>query len=228
MRFIKILEKIHSISPLLVYRILQLNNNKIRTNNEFTDVYWQLVRDGRMLLTIREAYNIYFYLSEAIELGGAVAELGVYKGGGAKLIASFKSERPLYLFDTFEGMPEVDHRIDQHHKGDFADTSERSVRNYLSDFSKCLFYKGIFPNSTSDIPEEIKFCFVHLDVDIYESTLSGLEFFYPRMKKGGILISHDFNSISCPGVEKAFDEFFSDKAEQAEYLFDTQCIVRKL
>lgn len=192
------------------------------------EVWWQLVRDDRMILTIREAYNIYFYLSSTLPLGGVIAELGVYKGGSAKLMGEFKSGQPLHLFDTFWGMPPVNSGVDLHNEGDFSDITLENVQSYLKSYSQCIFHPGLFPDSTHDLPENIEFCFVHLDVDIYESTLSGLEFFYPRLKKGGVIISHDFNSISCPGVRKAFDEYFNDKNEQVIHLWDTQGMVRKL
>ena len=52
------------------------------------------------------------------------------------------------------------------------------------------------------------FSFVHLDVDLYQSTKDGLAWFYPRLNRGGILISHDYSNAD--GVRKAFDEFFAE------------------
>jgi len=49
--------------------------------------------------------------------------------------------------------------------------------------------------------------FVHLDADLYDPTLSGLRFFYPRLSKRGILLVHDYNA--WPGARRAVDEFFS-------------------
>jgi hypothetical protein len=180
-----------------------------------------------MSLSIREAYNIYYYLARVTKLKGAVAEMGVYRGGGAKLICQFRSDLPLYLFDTFEGMPDVDSRIDLHKKGDFSDTTLHGVRQYLKDYSNVHYCMGFFPESARSLPKDTEFCFVHLDVDIYQSTLAGLEYFYPRLRRGGILISHDYNSISCPGVKKAFEEFFSNRIEEVLALWDTQCMVVK-
>lgn len=225
--FKNVLEKIRLLSPSFVYRLLQIKNHTIRTDKRFMELWWQLSRDDRMLLSIREAYNIYFYLSRTLPIGGAIAEFGVYKGGGAKLISENSSGLPFHLFDTFEGMPEVNSYVDMHKKSDFSDTSLAYVKDYLKKYPNCHFHKGIFPDTTRELDVYIEFCFVHLDVDLYESTLSGLNFFYPRLKKGGVIISHDYNSIFCPGVKKAFAEFFTDKNEEVIPLWDTQCMVRK-
>lgn len=125
------------------------------------------------------------------------------------MIAEVKGNKKLHLFDTFEGMPEVDSSIDLHKKGDFQDTSIDSVKNYLSNYKDIYFYKGYFPASLAGTNcHTLTFSFVNLDVDIYESTKSCLEFFYSRLNTGGIILSHDYRSISCPGVKKAIDEFF--------------------
>jgi hypothetical protein len=67
---------------------------------------------------------------------------------------------------------------------------------------------------------------VNLDVDTHESTKQCLEFFYPRLSPGGILISHDY--ITAPGVKKAFDDFFLGKAEPVLETAGSQCLVVKL
>ena len=69
--------------------------------------------------------------------------------------------------------------------------------------------------------------FVHLDLDIYESTYKSLEFFYPRMVAGGIIVSHDYSNLTVPAVRRAFTEFFKDKREPVIPLWDTQCTVVK-
>jgi O-methyltransferase len=227
MRIMRIAEKARLLKPSWVYRALQISNNTILEHKEFMDVFWELMRDGRMLLTIREAYNIYEHVTSTSSLGGAIAELGVYRGGGAKLISRFKPDHvPLHLFDTFEGMPDVSD-VDLYRKGDLSDVSIDDVKDHLKEFSNVYFHKGIFPGTTVEMPNDAEFCFVHLDADIYESTLSGLEYFYPRLKKGGVLISHDYATISCPGVRKAFEEYFADKDDDVVRLWDTQCYVKK-
>jgi hypothetical protein len=67
---------------------------------------------------------------------------------------------------------------------------------------------------------------VHFDVDLYESTKACLEFFYPRMIVGGVMLSHDYSLLA--GVRKAVDEFLQDKPEKPIELPSTQCMIVKL
>ena len=141
---------------------------------------------------------------------GDIAEVGVYKGGSAKLIRQ-ATEKKLHLFDTFEGLPDTSLKDNQKKlkKGELYASLE-DVRNYLANFPNIYFYKGPFPSTSGPVADK-KFSFVHLDVDLYESTLDCLKFFYPRINQGGIIISHNYSDLD--GVRKAFDEFFEDKPE---------------
>ncbi len=204
-------------------------NNTAATDPVFWDLFLIIYKEGKAVLSIREMYNIYRLVKQTAKTEGNIAEVGVYKGGSAKIIAETKGNKPLHLFDTFGGMPETDASIDSHSKGDFSDTSLAEVKKYLAGYSNVFFHQGFFPASIEGTNcANLKYSLVNLDVDIYESTKSGLEFFYPRMTKGGVILSHDYNAISCPGVKKAFDEFFADKPETVIDLWDSHCLVVKL
>jgi hypothetical protein len=73
---------------------------------------------------------------------------------------------------------------------------------------------GYFPTTTSHIPANLEFALVHLDADLYQPILSGLEYFYPRLSVGGFMIIHDYLSNAWPGVKKAVDEFLSQRPEK--------------
>jgi Macrocin-O-methyltransferase (TylF) len=59
-----------------------------------------------------------------------------------------------------------------------------------------------------------RYALLHLDCDLYAPTRAGLEFFYPKLVRGGFLIIHDYMSFYWDGVEKAIDEFFANKPER--------------
>ena len=68
---------------------------------------------------------------------------------------------------------------------------------------------------------------MHLDTNLYQSTLDSLEFFWPRMVSGGRIVSHDYNTTSMPGVKKAFVEFFINEKEKLIEVADSQIMVIK-
>jgi O-methyltransferase len=207
----------------------RFSNNSVSKDTKFWDLFLNLYEEGKILLTMYEMHNIYKLVKQTAKIEGDIAEVGVYKGGSAKIISEVKGNKNLHLFDTFEGMPSVDSSIDTHKKDDFNDTSLSTVKNYLSGYKNIFFYKGYFPASLEGTDcYNLKYSFVNLDVDIYESTKSALEFFYSRVNKGGMILSHDYNALSCPGVKKAFDDFFSEKPEPIIELWDTQCLVVKM
>jgi predicted O-methyltransferase YrrM len=75
----------------------------------------------------------------------------------------------------------------------------------LSFPEKVTVKEGYFPE-TFDLYDE-QFLFVSLDVDLYEPTKAGLEIFYPRMTKGGVILIDDYFSNTYLAVKKIVDEF---------------------
>jgi len=175
----------------------------------------------------QEKLKIYINLSNY--LSGNLAEIGVYKGGSAEIIAKNKNEhKKLFLFDTFEGMPEINENDNHHKKNDFNDTSFEKVKELLESYKNVFIYKGIFPQQNSEIIKEEKFSLVHLDVDIYESYKNCLEFFYSRLISGGLLILDDYNAVTCAGAKLAVDEFFKFKPEKPIWDTFSQAVIVKI
>ena len=75
-----------------------------------------------------------------------------------------------------------------------------------------MTFQTIFPETTANIQSQNSYALVHLDADLYKPQLSGLEYFYPRVSRGGVIIIHDCNNEYF-GSKKAVDEFFLDKPE---------------
>lgn len=169
--------------------------------------------------------SIKFWLNVANHLEGSNAEVGVYKGGTAYLIAQQSPNKKLYLFDTFEGMPGVMPEIDKHHKGDFKDTSIREVYELLKEFYNFSLHPGIFPETSNVVPTNELFSFVHLDCDIYDSVKQSLEFFRPKMVSGGIILIDDYNEPNCPGAKLAVDEFMEEIDKKISAYCQSQAVI---
>lgn len=145
------------------------------------------------------------------KVDGCVAEAGVFQGDFAKEINKFFHDKVLYLFDTFEGFDQRDVKIEKNYEyseaqaGHLSITSEELVLKKMTYPDNCVIRKGYFPESACGIDE--KFCFVNLDMDLYQPTLAGLKFFWDRMVVGGIIVVHDYFSEGYKGVENAIAEF---------------------
>ena len=143
------------------------------------------------------------------DFDGVVVEVGVFRGGSGKVLKDTLPDDQIYLFDTFEGMPQENEFDNLHKRGDFADTSYEEVCKLFADSPNVSVYKGCFPQENSDILFDKQVKFLHLDVDIYQSHVDCLEFFHDKMVSGGIIVFDDYNAPTCLGAKKAIDEYAS-------------------
>ena len=185
----------------------------------------RLRKERVSLLTGNETFLIYSLARAYSHLPGAMAEVGVFEGVSAKLICEAKGDTTLHLFDTFEGLPAATAADESGHRRNQYAASLESVQDYLQGYVNVHFHKGLFPDSARAV-EALTYSFVHIDVDLYASTKSCLEYFYPRLMPGGVLISHDYSLL--PGVKQAFEEFLQDKTERLIEMPTTQCMLVKL
>jgi O-methyltransferase len=165
---------------------------------------------------------------------GDVVECGVWRGGSMHAVARVLDaagdhSRDLYLFDTFEGMPPPSDK-DRKLSGRSAETllaaSEKtaSVWAYASlEDVKAGFENVPYPSERvhyvagkvedtvpSEAPEQISL--LRLDTDWYESTRHELEYLYPRLVSGGVLIIDDYGWWQ--GSRDATDEFMAKTGEK--------------
>jgi len=145
-------------------------------------------------------------------ISGAIAELGVFQGQTARLLHYYFPERKLLLFDTFQGFDKRDVEAELETTGlktteeHFSNTAVDSVRKLIQPLNDNIqFIPGYFPSSIQDAEIPSEFAFVHIDVDLYQPTLAGLSYFFPKLSHGGIIVIHDYNA--WPGVRKAVEEY---------------------
>ena len=202
--------------------------HRLTQETEFLSLHANLVESGEGISGLRERYNLWMLARAAKRLPGALAEVGVYRGGSAMILAAAKGAATLHLFDTFSGMPETDPSHDGVFSADmFKDAELNAVRERLAPWSSVEFHPGLFPDSTKDLDPTLQFKLANIDVDIRSSTLACLQYFYPRTVRGGFLILHDYNDSGVPGTKAAVDEFMVDKPESVIELWDTQALIVK-
>ncbi len=206
------------------FRFPQVRLLKFRKDEKLIERMLKIQHERGFRMWPDEMVFLYYCASAALKIEGDFAEVGVSTAGSARIIAEAKGNKAFYLFDTFEGLPKPEAMDEKFKEKQFAASLE-SAKIYLKDYDNIFFYKGLFPLSAKSV-EDKTFSLVHLDVDLYRSTMAGLQFFYPRMTKGGIIVSHDYSVIA--GTKQAFEEFFSDKPEPIIELPTSQCLIVKL
>jgi len=173
--------------------------------------------------------RIMFQLIEsALSLPGDLAECGVWQGSTiiptGLLVRQRAPKKRLLGFDSFQGLDQtVDRDValggeDDARKrvGGFSNTSHQAVAQRVRQFDLAgtvTLVPGYFRDTLPKYADS-QFCFVHLDCVIYESYRQCLEFFYPRMLPGGIILLDEYRDPPWPGCTQAVDEFIADKPER--------------
>ena len=161
---------------------------------------------------------------KATPLTGALVQCGCWKGGSAALLRLVLGARPVWLFDSFEGMPEPQYedgkraqwKYNQRGEGWHACTVD-DVREAFTiakiPFDDVSIVRGWFED-TIPSAEVGPIAFLHIDADWYDSTRIPLETFYERMQPGGIVLIDDYESWA--GCKRAVNEFRSQHDIEAD------------
>jgi O-methyltransferase len=158
---------------------------------------------------ISRVIHLSHYILETQDLPGDMVEFGCYKGDTSKLM-SFLSNKTLYVFDSFDGLPQSAENVPGEMKMPINEFAENFV---ASGIRMPHIRHGWFRDLTPEhLPEKISFA--HLDGDLYDSTLDSLKLIYDRLVPGAIILIDDYGHDKYwTGVKQATSEFFVDKPE---------------
>lgn len=206
------------------YMLQRLGHDYWASDEEFLHLYRECIRTSPEKKAHR-TYVLYQFAKLARTLDGDVAEVGVYKGESAKLLAElFKdTQKSILLFDTFEGLPGETSKLRP--ETTFADTSVDEVKKYLDSYPRIEFHQGYFPDSAAPVTNQ--FSLVHLDADLAETMEAGLEFFYPKMVMGGAIVMDDYRSKYWPKVTEIVDRFAQKVCNHPLYLAGSKAVLIK-
>lgn len=181
-------------------------NNPWEGNERFE----ALISGGRTLLDKQRLWTIFSLAGCVRHLPGDVAEFGVYKGGCLRMLARIFARDVMIAFDTFEGIPFSSNEDNHHRQGDFRDTSLESVAEFV-DSGNVVYKKGLFSEFLKH-DNDMRYKFVHVDCDVYNSVIEACLYFTPRMVPGGIIVFDDYGSPTCLGVRKAINSFYGKRS----------------
>lgn len=154
---------------------------------------------------------------EKLGVEGAAADLGAYRGDISWQMNALMPQRRLYLFDTFSGYDPRDTAKEQEYNlsnakpGQFAlmpkeaENIEQKLLDRMPYSENVIIKKGWFPESAFDLESE-KYAVVHIDTGLYSPTYSGLQYSFPRMSKGGVIIVSGYENGKSLSVRRAIDD----------------------
>ena len=185
-------------------------------------------KETKILLEIAES---------SLKVEGDFVELGCYRWETSvlleKLLEKQGSEKKLWIYDSFEGLPKKTAE-DASVAGDAFKEKELLVskREVVERFKRArlklpIIKKGFFENldPEKDLPREIAFAF--LDGDLYNSIKTSLKLVAPKLAKGGVMVVHDYNNPELPGSARAVDEFLRARTEFRLRIFETLAILSR-
>lgn len=154
---------------------------------------------------------------EALGVEGSAADLGTWYGDIAWQMNALMPERKLYLFDTFTGLDVRDVKTEEEGQysdakvGQYALTERELARGEdlllgrMPYPEKVVIRAGWFPETAYDLLDE-KYALVHMDTGLYAPTFSGVEYFFPRLSKGGVILLAHYEDGKQTGVRKAVQD----------------------
>ncbi len=198
----------------------------------FNEVY-QTIKNNTLVDKYR-CYELWQLVAQTAKLRGVLIEVGVWRGGSGALIAKKAKlegiKDAVYLCDTFKGITKAGVNDAVYKGGEHADTSEKIVEIVISklnlDNTKLL--TGIFPNETSKLITETEFRFCHIDVDVYQSAKDSVDWLWPKLVIGGLIVFDDYGWEGCDGVTKFVNEERNKQDRLIIYNLNGHAIMIKL
>ncbi|MBV9550999.1 MAG: class I SAM-dependent methyltransferase [Alphaproteobacteria bacterium] len=164
-----------------------------------------------------------------------VIEYGTYRGGGALFMAALLKElypgAKVWALDTFEGMPEVDARVDLPPPDDFAATNLDTIRFTAAGLGldNVTFVKGLIQDTAQTVYAEAgSFGLAHIDVVLHSAVKYAQDSVWEVMAPGGYLVYDDATEPTCPGATRAVEEMIEGRGLSIEQVWPQVVMRAKL
>lgn len=149
---------------------------------------------------------------------GDVVEFGCYKGTTSlflsRLLNEYHSDKKLYLYDSFDGLPDKTARDDtrlgeEFKRGELKATKSEVIRNFRHvNLPLPIIKKGWFNEvSSEDVPAKI--CFAYFDGDFYSSIRDSFRACQANFSDGATIVIDDYTNDHLPGAARAVNEWCS-------------------
>jgi hypothetical protein len=192
---------------------------EFRSSNEVGDIDRLLWRHWIVSFSIR--YAIEFNKDKSNKLN--LVELGVADGITAffalREMQDYKKHNEnvkysMHLYDSWKPMREKELlKTELSVLGKYSNLSLVRTKKNLSEFKdNIIYHQGYIPESLNVLSPPDSIIYMHIDLNSAIPTLAALEFFYPRMTKGGVILFDDYGWTGHEDTKEVVDTFFANKA----------------
>lgn len=150
--------------------------------------------------------------SHALTLPGDFVECGVNRGFLSMAVATYTAfgrhtERRFFLIDTFSGL--VPAQVSPEDRAafwnEYGDTHDAVVASFRP-FPNVTVVRGVVPDCLPSLPVE-RVAYLSIDMNCVAPEIAALEFFWPRMTPGGVIILDDYGFAGHEAQKQAADAF---------------------
>jgi O-methyltransferase len=119
----------------------------------------------------------------------------------------------MHLYDSWGSMQEKDLlETEMNHIGNYSELDINRTKKNLKEFEdKIIYHIGYIPESLDNEKAPKTIVYMHIDLNSAMPTLASLEFFFPRLVRGGVILFDDYGQEEYKDTKKITDKFFSDK-----------------
>lgn len=157
------------------------------------------------LVDLYRCWELWHLVGQTRHLTGDMLEVGTWRGGTGCLLGARSKQLGLsatvFLCDTFTGVVKTS-AVDTYRGGEHADTAIPIVRECAAKLGldNLSILQGVFPEETGGEIADRHYRLCHIDVDAYQSGKDVLEWVWPRLVPGGIVVFDDFGFSSTRGI----------------------------
>ena len=172
---------------------------------------YQAVRE-HTLVDLYRCYELWSLVQQLSAIPGDVLEVGTWRGGSGCLLGLAMREAgidaTLWLADTFAGVVKAGARDPDYKGGEHAETSVEIVAGLLTKngINNARILRGVFPEQTGAVVTQGPLRLCHIDVDAHQSAKDVLDWAWPRLAAGGVVVFDDYGFSDCEGITTLVNE----------------------
>ncbi|MDJ0796242.1 MAG: TylF/MycF/NovP-related O-methyltransferase [Calothrix sp. MO_167.B12] len=189
-------------------------------DKKFNDAFNQYVNTAQEKSLAWRLHTLTWAAKICRDIPGDFVECGVYHGFSLAVVAAYidfeNVDKTLYLYDTFEGIPEEynsENRSNAVYQKEIAEDKDaiyKQVQQKFAKYHNVKIVRGFVPNTFQEAcPERI--AFLHLDMNSSKSEIAALEVLFDKVTPGGMIVFDDYGWSGYVKQKIAEDAFMQER-----------------